>query len=171
MNKFDIVRYLQFEKDAEKLGWSEDMICDADVRLPKRATVQSAAYDFFSPYNFIIHPGWDITIPTGIKVQLDPGYFLMLVPRSSLGFKYNICLANTVGIIDADYYNNLGNEGHIMVKLVNRGDNDYCLRAGDAFCQGIILPYAITEDDDTVEKRIGGLGSTSDDDEDFMEKV
>lgn len=133
----------------------------SDIILPKRATAESAGYDFFVPFNFIIGPGEEPIIPTGIKVKLDPGYFLMIVPRSGLGFKYQLCLANTVGIIDGDYFNNQNNEGHIMVKLINRGDRECFIKRGKAFCQGIILPYGLTIDDNATQERVGGIGSTS----------
>ena len=87
----------------------------------------------------------------------------MVVPRSSLGFKYRAQLDNTVGIIDADYYNNPNNEGHIWVKITNdskRGDT-LVVNKGDAIAQGIILEYFKTDDDNADGVRNGGLGSTS----------
>lgn len=162
MNKFYRVSGKQF-----KLDWDaqEDRLIGlwATINLPKRATAESAGYDFFAPLDILINPGEELTIPTGIKVQLDPGYFLMIVPRSGLGFKYQLCLANTVGIIDGDYFDNPKNEGHILVKLVNRGDKECYIKKGEAFCQGIILPYGLAIDDDTTKERVGGIGSTSHD--------
>ena len=162
MNKFYRVSDKQF-----KLDWDaqEDRLIGlwATITLPKRATAESAGYDFFAPFDFSIAPGEEVTIPTGIKVQLDPGYFLMIVPRSGLGFKYQLCLANTMGIIDGDYFENQNNEGHILVKLVNRGDKDCYVERGKAFCQGIILPYSLTVNDNVAKVRVGGIGSTSHD--------
>ena len=84
---------------------------------------------------------------------------MAIYPRSSFGIKYGITLANTTGIIDADYYNNPKNEGHIFVKLVNNG-KELSVLEGEAICQGIIIPFFKTEDDDTTEERVGGIGST-----------
>lgn len=102
------------------------------IHLPKRATTGSAGCDFFSPSNLTIYPNGaqiisdnpfkiftgEIKIPTGIRCWIEDGWVLQIYPRSSLGFKYGIHLANTVGIIDSDYYNS-DNEGHIFVKIVN----------------------------------------------------
>lgn len=79
--------------------------------------------------------------------------------RSGLGFKYQICLANTIGVVDADYYFS-NNEGHIFIKLVNRGDKSVHINLGDAFAQGIFMEYGITEDDHVETSRNGGFGST-----------
>ena len=86
----------------------------------------------------------------------------MCVPRSGLGFKYRLQLDNTVAIIDEDYYNNPGNEGHIWFKLTNdsRDGKGVQLNMGDAMCQGIILSYLIVDDDNAQGNRVGGFGST-----------
>lgn len=137
-----------------------------EIQLPKRGTAQSAGYDFFSPVDITLLPGESIKLPTGIKFKCDPDKFLAAYPRSGHGFKYGIMLANTVGIIDADYYNNPGNEGHIWVKLTyphqaSININPFVIKKGEAMFQGIIQPYFTVEDDDTTEERVGGFGSTS----------
>lgn len=129
------------------------------IPLPVRATVGSAGYDFKAPYGFILEPGSNITIPTGIRVKIDPGWFLACFPRSGLGFKYKIRFANTVGIIDQDYYYS-SNEGHIMAKLCNEGNKTIEIKAGDGIFQGIFLPFGITYDDEVTATRDGGFGST-----------
>lgn len=134
---------------------------DESIRLPKRATKFSAGYDFFAPYGFTLAPNDTITIPTGVKVQLDDDKFLAIVPRSSLGFKYRCQLNNTVGIIDSDYFNNEKNEGLIFIRMTNNGDKAFTVNQGEAFCQGIILQYFLTEDDSSSEERRGGIGSTN----------
>ena len=134
-----------------------------NIRLPRRATSRSAGYDFFFPFGYTeLGPMVTSTIPTGIKVKINGPYVLHLYPRSSLGFKYRLQLDNTVGIIDADYYNNPNNEGHIFVKITNDSQQgDVCkLNIGDAFCQGVFTQYFITYDDTTIDIRTGGLGST-----------
>ncbi|MBQ1546462.1 MAG: deoxyuridine 5'-triphosphate nucleotidohydrolase [Clostridia bacterium] len=131
------------------------------IKLPRRATVGSAGYDFFSPFNITVEAGGSVVIPTGIRCHMDEGWVLMLFPRSGLGFKTGMHLANTVGIIDADYYYS-DNEGHILVKIVNDSSlaANLTLQSGGAFCQGIFLPFGIAEGDDTSEIRNGGFGSS-----------
>ena len=87
---------------------------------------------------------------------------LQIFPRSGLGFKFRLQLDNTVGIIDSDYYGS-DNEGHIFIKITNdsRNDKTVVLKEGDAFAQGIFVPYGVTFDDETTAIRNGGMGSTS----------
>ena len=135
-----------------------------NIKLPKRATPGSAGYDFFSPFTKILIPGESIVIPTGIRCHFYSSDFsLDLYPRSGLGFKHRLSIANTVGIIDSDYYFS-DNEGHIQVKLCYDGfdDNKNSLQItqGDRFVQGIFHKYYITVDDDAEGERTGGFGST-----------
>ncbi len=130
------------------------------IILPKRATAGSAGYDFHSPFDFILTPGEEIKIPTGIRANISNGWVLMLFPRSGLGFKYRLRLNNTVGVIDSDYYGS-ANEGHIMIKITNESDSKTLeIKEGDKFAQGIFMPFGITEDDNATAKRDGGFGST-----------
>ena len=128
--------------------------------LPRRATAGSAGYDFFAPRGFRLEPGQSLRIPTGIRARMAEGWVLMLFPRSGLGFKYRLQLNNTVGIVDADYFG-AQNEGHIFIKLTNAGDRPLCVAEGEAFAQGLFLPYGLTVDDEAVGRRVGGLGSTT----------
>ena len=130
-----------------------------NIKLPRRATQASAGYDFFMPFSLGLPPGVTAMIPTGIRVRLKPFTFLMLVPRSGLGAKKRLRLNNTTGIVDADYYFS-GNEGHIMAFVANEGDDHIQLDEGQAFMQGIIVPFGITDDDNATAKRDGGFGST-----------
>lgn len=131
-----------------------------DFSLPKRSTAKSAGYDFYSPLDFIIEPGEIVEIKTGVKAQVSEGEFLFLVPRSSLGWKYNIRLVNTVGIIDADYYNNPSNEGEIGIKFHNQGDRTLVVHKNDRLIQGIFVKFDTTNDDQAEGERVGGFGST-----------
>ena len=90
------------------------------------------------------------------------GWALLLFPRSGLGFKYRLQLDNTVGVVDSDYYD-ADNEGHIFIKLTNdsREGRVLSLKAGEAFAQGIFLPFGITKEDTANAGRTGGFGSTS----------
>lgn len=100
-------------------------------------------------------------IPTGIKCALDDGKYLELSVRSSTPFNAWIILANGVGIIDGDYYNNPSNEGEIFFQVINFSPVDIVIRAGDKIGQGIIKDYYITEDDVATGDRVGGFGSTN----------
>ncbi len=130
-----------------------------EIALPKRATTGSAGYDFVSPLEVTVEPGETALIPTGIRAEMDPGWVLLLFPRSSLGFKYSLRLANTVGVIDSDYAF-AKNEGHIMVKLRNPLSVPVPIGRGDRFCQGIFMPYGTAEEDEVTAGRVGGFGST-----------
>ena len=102
-------------------------------------------------------------VPTGIKCQLANDCYLELSVRSSTPLKHWLILANGVGIIDGDYYNNPDNEGHIYFQLINLSPFDIVLKKGDKIGQGIIKKYEVTDDDYKYEKkeRAGGFGSTS----------
>ena len=99
-------------------------------------------------------------VSTGMKCKLDPGTYLALTVRSSCPLKHWIMLGNSVGIIDADYYNNPDNEGEIFFQVYNMSPFPIQLKKGDGIGQGIISPYFITEDDKASGKRVGGFGST-----------
>lgn len=131
------------------------------IALPGRATSGSAGYDFRAPFDFTLHPGETIKIPTSIRVKVDEGWWLGCLPRSGLGFKYRLQLNNTMGVIDSDYYYS-DNEGHIFAKITNDSNEGKTLdvKAGDGFMQAIFLPYGITYADDTKTVRNGGMGST-----------
>lgn len=132
------------------------------LKLPERATKGSAGYDFAAPFDITLSPGQTAKIPTGIRVKMEPGWVLMIFPRSGLGFKYRLQLNNTVGIIDEDYFYS-DNEGHIFIKLTNDSNEGKMLqiKAGEAFAQGIFVPFGITMNDECNGIRNGGFGSTS----------
>ena len=130
--------------------------------LPKRATKKSAGYDIFMPISVTLEPGKTVKVPTGIRVKMRDDYVFMIYPRSGLGFKYRLQLNNTVGVIDADYYDS-DNEGHIFVKITNDTNENKTVSLPEltAFSQGIFMQYGITDDDDVTTERNGGFGSTS----------
>lgn len=146
---------------SEKSDREAEKVYDS-IHLPKRATTGSAGYDFFTPIDYELKPGQTAKIPTGIRVNIEDGWFLSVFPRSGLGFKFRLQMDNTVGIIDSDYFN-AANEGHIFVKVTNdsKEGRTVVLEAGKGFCQGIFLPYGITVDDECDGIRVGGLGSTT----------
>ena len=154
-------RIAQFFKvsESEYLKVGTKTVYD-EISLPKRATAGSAGYDFFAPESFTLSPGETAKIATGIRVRIDDGWVLKIYPRSSLGFKYRLCLDNTVGIIDSDYFN-ADNEGHIFIKITNCGDKPLTVDKGAAFAQGVFVEYGITVDDECDGVRTGGFGSTN----------
>lgn len=157
-------RIAKFEKVSQEefLKACDSLEVYNDIKLPKRATVGSAGYDFYAPFDITLAPGETIKIPTGIRVQMEVNYVLKLYPRSGLGFKYRLQLNNTVGIIDSDYYYS-DNEGHIFAKVTNDSNEGktVTINKGEGFMQGIFIEYGITLDDDTTEIRNGGFGSTT----------
>ena len=157
--RFEKVSKSQFKNDLKELIGIDDNFYN-DIILPKRATKGSAGYDFTSPIDFVLKPNEMIKVPTGIRCFIEEGYVLHIYPRSSLGFKYQMTLANTVGIIDADYYNAL-NEGHIIVALVNRGNKEINIKKGDRFVQGIFYKFYTAEEEEITKVRTGGFGSSN----------
>ena len=122
---FEKVSFDQYLKDWRNIygdDIDETTIFDIynGIKLPERSTEGSAGYDFFAPFGFSLAVGENIVILTGIRANIEPGWFLMGAPRSGHGFKHKLVLANTVAIIDSDYYL-ADNEGHIMIKLVYDG--------------------------------------------------
>ncbi len=156
MRKFEKISVEQFNKDVNSPSKYEEYI------LPKRMTQSSAGYDFFSIIDLVINPFECQKIPTGIKAKMNKDEVLLLFVRSSMGFKYNVRMVNQVGIIDADYYNNIDNEGHIWIKLQNEGEKPYIIKKGDRICQGIFIKYLTVDDENNVDNiRLSGLGSTN----------
>ena len=155
--KFTRVSEAQY---AEAMADREGFLPLEDIPLPKRATKGSAGYDFVSPLEVTVPAGGSALIPTGIRAEMEPGWVLMLFPRSSLGFRHALRLSNTVGVIDSDYAF-AKNEGHIMVKLRNPLSGPVVIGRGERFCQGVFLPYGTAEEDtDAFAERSGGMGST-----------
>ena len=152
LEKFPIENMEQEHIDAINLMYD-------NIKIPQRATTGSAGYDFKVPFDVELQPGEMVTFPTGIRCWIDDDWVLMIFPRSSVGFKYHVMLANTTGIIDSDYYY-ADNEGHIWVKLVNHGDKVFSIKEGDKVCQGVFVPFGVTFDDDIKLDRVGGIGST-----------
>lgn len=161
--KFETVSQQQFMpafiKDFSAL---DAALAYSALKLPQRATTGSAGYDFYTPAAITLAPGQTAKIPTGIRAKIAPGWVLCIFPRSGLGFQYRLQLNNTVGIIDSDYYES-DNEGHIFIKITNDSNEGktLSLQAGEAFAQGIFMPFGITEDDCVTAVRNGGFGSTS----------
>lgn len=154
--RFEKISFTQFKKDI-----NENIETYNDYQLPIRTTKYSAGYDFRAINGFTLKPGEIIKIPTGLKVVMEVDEMLMLLVRSSMGFKYNIRMCNQVGIIESDYYNNKENEGHMWVAIQNEGSQDYIIEPGDRYCQAIFTKFLTVNNETEIENtREGGLGST-----------
>ena len=162
-----------------------------DINLPKRQTKFSAGYDFEAVEDILIEPYQHLSniivnssvyepktlsdissitklnqakpalVSTGMKCKLADNEYLELSIRSSSPLKYWLILANGVGIIDADYYNNSDNEGEIFFQIINLSPFPIIIQKGEIIGQGIIKEYKLTEDDCATGLREGGFGSTN----------
>lgn len=160
MRKFERISEEQFRKDFADFDTKYE-----EIKVPVRKTMYSAGYDIHIPFDSCINPNETLIIPTGIKVIMNNDEFFGIYIRSGLGTKYNLRMCNQVGIIDADYYNNEKNEGHIFIKVQNEGENKISFKKGDRIAQGIFQKYYIVDDDEVEETRQGGFGSTNKGDE------
>lgn len=136
-----------------------------DINLPKRSTKYSAGYDVEAACDCVIEPfqlGKKPTlVETGLKAYMLEDEYLMLCNRSSNPFKKGLVMANSVGIIDADYYGNPDNDGEMMFTFYNLGTEPITIEKGYAIGQGIFQKYYTTENDAAEGKRVGGFGSTN----------
>ncbi|MGX7163123.1 dCTP deaminase/dUTPase family protein [Enterococcus massiliensis] len=156
---------------------------ETEITLPKRATHHAAGYDFEAAAETVIPSIWKsgvmdaaklllgdrenlqkkikpVLVPTGIKAYMGEDEFLQLANRSSNPLKRFLLLANGVGVIDSDYYNNPDNEGHIMFQFLNFGLTDVTIKKGERIGQGIFLPFLKADQDETTTQRQGGFGSS-----------
>lgn len=139
-------------------GWE-----DKDITLPVRSTKNSAAYDIKAAEDTVIppfKPGVKPSlIPTGLKAYCQDDEWLMLVNRSS-GPKKGLMMANSIGVIDADYYGNEDNDGHFMFQYWNMTDEDIVIKKNDRIGQAIFMKYLTADNDEATGERKGGFGST-----------
>ncbi len=134
---------------------------DKDVRLPERSTAYSAGYDIAAAETLVIPAKGTAVVPTGIKAYMLPDEVLQVYARSSLSKKKGLMLANSVGIIDGDYYNNADNEGHIQLHVYNFSEVPVTLSKGERFCQGVFQKFLVVDAEPPVTQvRKGGHGST-----------
>ena len=141
-------------------GWE-----DKGINLPVRKTKYSAGYDVEAAEDVVVpsfKKGMAPTlIKTGVKAYMADDEVLMLYNRSSNPKKKGLILANSVGVVDKDYYGNSDNDGHIMFAFYNVKDEDTVIKKGDAIGQAVFKKYLITDDDNADGERKGGFGSTS----------
>lgn len=135
--------------------------CVKDVIIPKRSTKYSAGYDVCSPIDIVIAPGEIKTIWTNLKAECNNNECILLFIRSSMGRK-GITLANSVGLIDADYYSNENNDGNIGVTLKNNTNEDFIINKNDKIVQLVFMPYLTVDNESEItDTRNGGYGSTN----------
>ena len=135
------------------------------INLPERKTMYSAGYDFEAAENVVIpsfKKGMKPTlIKTGIKAYMGDNEYLMLANRSSNPGKKGLILANSVGIIDKDYYENPDNDGNIIFAFFNVKNEDIEIKKGEVIGQGIFMPFLVADEDEAKGERKGGFGSTN----------
>ena len=142
MRDFEKISFEQFAKDIK-----DDRELYDSYELPTRSSKSTAGYDFHLIEDLTIKPGEIIKVPTGIKSYFEEDETLLIIVRSKTGFKYNIRMVNQVGVIDADYYNNPDNEGHMYFKIQNEGTEEVTFEKGNAVVQGVFMKYLTTESD------------------------
>lgn len=133
-----------------------------DINLPQRKTISSAGYDIEAAKDMDLLPHKVTIVPTGLKAYMQDDEYLGIHIRSGFSIKNALSLINGQGIIDADYYDNRENEGHIMIAIYNHSESLVNIKKGDRIAQGIFYKYLTTDCDEENEKNIrsGGLGST-----------
>jgi len=133
-----------------------------DISLPIRKTQYSAGYDIAAAEDIIVLPATVTVITTGLKAYMCSDEYLGIHIRSGLSIKNNLSLINGQGIIDADYYNNADNEGHIMIAVYNHNMHNILINKGTRIAQGIFYNYLVTDTDkeNLFINRTGGFGST-----------
>ncbi|WP_196594526.1 dCTP deaminase/dUTPase family protein [Pectinatus sottacetonis] len=135
---------------------------DKNIALPERKTAKSAGYDIATAEDVILKAGKVTIVSTGLKAYMNDDEYLGLHMRSGMSIKNALSFINGQGIIDADYYNNHQNEGHIMLAIMNHSEHDFFVKKGTRLAQGIFYKYLMI-DGDTIDKgnlRQGGIGST-----------
>lgn len=138
---------------------------NSQIHLPVRKTKCSAGYDVEAAEDCVIpslKKGDKPTlVKTGIKAYMPEDEVLILANRSSNPGKRGLILANSIGVVDSDYYGNSDNDGHIMFAFYNIKEEDVVIKKGDAIGQAIFQKYFVVDDDEANEERKGGFGSTS----------
>lgn len=123
---------------------------DDDNCAPYKKHRYDAGWDLRSAHeDFTLKPGAKVTVDTGIKLAIPRNYVGLIMPRSGLGCKNRVGLANTVGVIDADY------RGEVKVFLVNDGHADVEIKQYDRVCQLLIVPVVLQS-----MRKVGFLGDT-----------
>lgn len=138
---------------------------NANINLPIRSTKNSAGYDIEAAEDCVI-PAFKsgqkpVLVKTGLKAYMQSDEVLILANRSSNPGKKGLILANSIGVVDSDYYGNPDNDGHIMFAFFNFKDEDVEIKKGDRIGQGMFQKYLVTDNDVAEGERTGGFGSTN----------
>ena len=137
---------------------------DKEINLPMRKTKYSAGYDLEAAEDVIIpsfKKGMNPTlVKTGLKAYMQDDEVMLLYNRSSNPKKKGLIMANSVGVIDKDYYGNPDNDGHFMFAFFNIKEEDVLIKKGEAIGQAIFQKYLTVDNDMAEGERIGGFGST-----------
>ena len=138
---------------------------NSNINLPVRSTKNSAGYDVEAAEDCIIpafKPGQKPTlVKTGIKAYMESDEVSILANRSSNPGKKGLILANSIGVVDSDYYENPDNDGHIMYAFFNFKAEDVEIKKGERIGQAIFQKYLVTDNDIAQGERTGGFGSTN----------
>jgi dUTP pyrophosphatase len=136
-----------------------------NINLPVRKTKYSAGYDIEAAEDCIIAPfkrgDKPVLIKTGLKAYMQPDEYLKLCNRSSNPGKKGLILANSIGVVDADYYGNEENDGHIMFAFYNIKNEEVIIKKGDCIGQAIFEKFLVADEDVAQGERKGGFGSTN----------
>ena len=138
---------------------------NAGINLPVRKTKFSAGYDIEAAEDVVI-PSFKkgmtpVLVKTGLKAYMQDDEYLKICNRSSNPKKKGLILANSIGVVDADYYGNPDNDGHIMFAFYNIKDEDTIIKKGEAIGQAIFEKFLTVDNDIAEGERMGGFGSTN----------
>ena len=155
---------------------------DKDITLPIRKTKNSVGYDIEAAEDTVIPSIWETVfenakkfisgnheyepikptlVKTGVKAYFQEDEALFLANRSSHPGKKGLVLANSIGVIECDYYENPDNDGELLYAYYNFFPTDITLKKHDVVGQAFFQKFLITDDDKATGKRLGGFGSTN----------
>lgn len=132
------------------------------AKFPTYATEGSAGFDFYSAESGNLTYGSPVIFGTGLTMEIPKTHALLIFSRSGHGFKENVRLSNSVGVIDSDY------RGEIKVKLAMdfpSWQNSLAVNVGDRIAQGVVIPiehvtFIEVAKLSETDRGSGGLGST-----------
>ena len=123
-----------------------------NIKLPVRSSANTCKYDIHTNISMLLKPGKSCVIATGLKVEIDEGWLMLIVPNEKLGLEYRVELDNTVGVYDGADSINEKTDGHIFIKITNNGQNKNAeIGKGSVICHAIFIPYGVTKSDKFVE--------------------
>lgn len=153
-----VARFIRLDKKTEKINVKVKRLYDG-AKLPTYGSDGAGCFDFYAPADNVLCTGEIAKIPLGIAMEVPKDHVLLIMPRSSIGFKTPLRMANSVGVIDSDY------RGEISALYENQDVGDFYIAAGDRIAQGCIVPVPTVEFEEVdtlseTKRGIGGFGST-----------